>query len=460
MTPHTTFAVSGKRVAVVGAARSGVAAAELLVRRGAHVILTEARASIDDEARLRRVGVELELGGHKAETLRDADLIVLSPGVPLTQPMVAAARTAGVPVIGELELASRWLRGRIIAITGTKGKSTTATLTGRMLKAAGHQVSVGGNIGNALSAQVDESTERTIHVIEASSFQLQTTDTFHPWIAVLLNFSPDHLDHHESLAEYAAAKARIFANQTVNDWAVVNADDDASRAISHDARSQVFEFSLHKMLVEGVILNGNSVVRARGGEDDEVLLPLSAVKLIGDHLLSDVLAAAAVASLVGVARYAITSAVENFTGLEHALEPVTEIAGVRFVNDSKATNIESALRAIQSFGKGLHVILGGRFKGGEFGDLRAALVERGAVVYALGEATPLIQQALAALPIHRVADMSDAVRTAFALASPGETVLLAPGCSSFDMFRDYAERGRVFKSEVMQLRDRVSTRLQ
>ncbi len=455
MTALSPFTVSGKRVVVVGAARSGVAAAELLVRRGASAVLTDTKDRIDAEEELRASGVELELGGHRAETLRNADLIVLSPGVPLTQPQIAAARAAGVPVIGELELASRWLRGRVIAITGTKGKSTTTTLTGRMLDEAGYDVLVGGNIGNALSAQVDQSTERTIHVIEASSFQLQTTETFHPWIAVLLNFSPDHLDQHADIAEYAAAKARVFANQTANDWVVLNADDPQSHVLAQDARSQVFAFTLHRELVNGVIAQDDAIVRRRVGEDDEVLVPLSAVKLLGDHLLSDVCAAAAVASLVGVGRDAMTRAVEGFTGLEHALEPVAEVGGVRFVNDSKATNVESALRAIDSFGNGLVAILGGRFKGGDFGDLREALVAREGQVVAIGEAAPLIHRALeGAIRVHDGGfDMSRAVRIAFSVASPGGTVLLAPACSSFDMFRDYAERGRMFKQEVERLRE-------
>jgi UDP-N-acetylmuramoylalanine--D-glutamate ligase len=319
MTAHSTFSVSGKRVVVVGAARSGVAAAKLLVRRGASVVLTDVKDRIDAEQELRASAVELQLGGHELDTLRNADLIVLSPGVPLTRPEIAAAKAAGVPVIGELELASRWLRGRLIAITGTKGKSTTTTLIGRMLDEARYEVLVGGNIGTALSAQVDQSTEHTIHVIEASSFQLQATETFHPWIAVLLNFSPDHLDHHADIAEYAAAKARIFANQTVNDWAVLNADDRPSHALAQDARAQLFEFTLRRELVNGVVAQDDAIVRRRGGEDDEVLVPLSAVKLLGDHLLSDVCAAAAVASLVGVGPEAMTRAVENFTGLEHAL---------------------------------------------------------------------------------------------------------------------------------------------
>jgi UDP-N-acetylmuramoylalanine--D-glutamate ligase len=456
MTAESPFSVAGKRVVVVGAARSGVAAAELLVRRGANVTLTEARDTIQEDAQLLQAGVQLELGGHRAATLQTADLVVLSPGVPPTQPALAAARAAGVPIMGELELASRWLRGRIVAITGTKGKSTTTTLTGRMLEAGGHRVLVGGNIGLALSAQVDDSTAETIHVVETSSFQLEGVETFHPWIAVLLNFSADHLDRHANLAEYAAAKARIFANQTPDDWALLNADDEDSHALAQEARSRRLLFAVERDLPEGVLVANDAIVR-RSGAGDQVLVPLSSVKLLGRHLLADVVAAAAVASLAGVDAHAMTHAVETFTGLEHALEPVAEIGGVRFVNDSKATNIEAALRAIQSFEPGLVVVLGGRFKGGDFGDLRQALAERAASVVAIGEAAPLVRQALTpAVEVHDASDMVAAVRTAFALASPGETVLLAPACASFDMFRDYAERGRVFKREVVRLQDEWS----
>jgi UDP-N-acetylmuramoylalanine--D-glutamate ligase len=450
------FSVSGKHVVVVGAARSGVAAAELLVRRGATVTLTDVRETIDQDAQLRRAGVQLELGGHRPQTMLGADLIVLSPGVPPAQSAIAGARAAGVPVMGEMELASRWLRGRIIAITGTKGKSTTTTLTGRMLEAGGHHVLVGGNIGLALSAQVDDSTEDTIHVVEASSFQLEGSETFRPWIAVLLNFSPDHLDRHTDIAEYAAAKARLFANQTSEDWAVLNADDEASHVIAQDARSRRLLFAIERHLPEGIVVAGDAIVR-RSGMGEQMLVPLSAVKLLGRHLLADVAAAAAVASLAGVDPEAMTRAVQGFTGLEHALEPVTELGGVRFVNDSKATNIDSALRAIQSFEPGLVVILGGRFKGGDFADLREALNARTASVIAIGEAVPLIHEALEpAIPVHDATDMVAAVRTAFAIASPGDTVLLAPACASFDMFVNYAERGRVFKREVRRLAEEWS----
>ena len=453
MTSEPLFSVRGKRVTVAGAARSGVAAAQLLARRGAIVTLSDVRDAIDDQERVRAAGVELELGGHREATFTGAELIVMSPGVPTRQGVIEAARREGVPVIGELELASRWLRGRVVAITGTKGKSTTTTLAGRMLEAGGHRVLVGGNIGLALSAQVDESTEDTIHVVEASSFQLEATDSFRPWIAVLLNFSSDHLDRHASVEEYAAAKTRIFANQAEDDWAVINADDPAAVAMAAGTAAKRLLFSMGGSLPEGVVIEGDAIVR-RMSDGDQPLVPLSSIRLLGRHLLADVLAASAVASLAGVEPAAMTRAVSLFRGLEHVLEPAGDIAGVPFVNDSKATNIEAALRAIESCGDGVVVILGGRFKGGDFRDLIEPLVSRHATVVAIGEARPLIRDALGAhVQIHEAADMSSAVRTAFASAAPGRTVVLAPACASFDMFLDYAERGRIFKQEVSRLRE-------
>jgi UDP-N-acetylmuramoylalanine--D-glutamate ligase len=453
MTSAHPFSVRGRRVVVVGAARSGVAAAELLVRRGAAVTLTEMRDHIDEEDRLRTAGIQLELGGHREETLTRPDLVVLSPGVPTHQPMIEAARRAGVPVIGELELASRWVRGPIVAITGTKGKSTTTTLTGRMLQADGRRVLVGGNIGHALSAQVEDSTDQTIHVVETSSFQLETIDTFRPWIAVLLNFSPDHLDRHTDVADYARAKARIFSNQAPTDWAVLNADDPATLELAAEARAQRVLFSLSGGPADGIVVSGDTIARRAGGVEHP-LVPLASVKLLGRHLLADVLAATAVASLAGVERAAMTRAVEGFQGLEHALEPVVDVGGVRFVNDSKATNIEAARLAIESFEQGLVVIMGGRFKGGDFRDLREPLAARRAKVIAIGEARSLIHAAFdGVIPVRDADDMSGAVRTGFALAQPGHTVVLAPACASFDQFRDYAERGRIFKQEAHRLQE-------
>ena len=450
------FSVRGKRAVVAGAARSGIAAAQLLVRRGATVTLSEMRESLPDAAELEAAGIALELGGHRDATFAAADLIVLSPGVPVNQPAVMAARAAGAEVIGELELASRWLAGRIVAITGTKGKSTTTTLAGRMLEAGGHKVLVGGNIGNALSAQVDASTADTIHVVEASSFQLETIEAFHPWIAVLLNFSPDHLDRHASVEEYARAKARIFENQSATDWSVLNADDPATLRLADQARSQQLMLSMSNPLTEGVVLEGGAIVR-RTKSASTPLVPLTSVRLLGRHLLVDVMAASAIAALAGVEPGAMQTAVEGFSGLEHALEPVSHIAGVQFVNDSKATNIEAARQSVQSFGEGLVVILGGRFKGGDFADLAAPLAQRRATVIAIGESRERIVAALAKdVTVHQAADMAAAVRQAFTAAAPGGTVLLAPACSSFDMFRDYAERGRVFKQETWRLQQEWS----
>jgi UDP-N-acetylmuramoylalanine--D-glutamate ligase len=452
MTGPSTMSVRGRRVTVAGAGRSGIAAAELLSRHGAIVTLSDTRDEIEEAARLESQGITLEAGGHVVDTFTRADLVVVSPGIPWRLPILDAAREAGVPVVGELELASRWVRGRIIGITGTKGKSTTSTLAGRMFEAGGRPVLVGGNIGVALSAQVDDSTSDTIHVVEASSFQLEASETFHPWVAVLLNFSADHLDRHATEAEYAAAKARIFANQAPDDWAVVNADDPAALAIAEGARARRLLFSTDRRLDEGVYVEGDAIVRHVGGRARR-LVPLAAVRLPGRHLLADVVAAAAVADLAGVDAEAMTRAVAGFTGLEHALEPVTEVGGVRFVNDSKATNVEAAGRAIESFGEGLVVIVGGRFKGGDFRSLAGALKARRAAVVAIGEARDLVREALSpSVPVTDAVDMAGAVRAAFGAAAPGSIVLLAPACASFDMFRDYAERGRVFKQEVLRLR--------
>jgi UDP-N-acetylmuramoylalanine--D-glutamate ligase len=284
-----------------------------------------------------------------------------------------------------------------------------------------------------------------------SSFQLEATDGFRPWIAVLLNFSPDHLDRHVSVEDYGAAKSRIFAAQTADDWAVLNADDPPSLALADRTRARRMLFSMDGAVAEGIVLDGDTIVR-RTAAGQEPLVPLAAIRLIGRHLVADVLAAAAVASIVGVEPAAMTRAVEGFAGLEHALEPAGEVGGVRFVNDSKATNIEAARRAVESFDRGVVVILGGRFKGGDFGDLLEPLQARQASVIAIGEARPLIVAALGErIPVRVASDMSAAVRTAFASAEPGQTVVLAPACASFDMFRDYAERGRVFKQEVLRL---------
>jgi UDP-N-acetylmuramoylalanine--D-glutamate ligase len=448
------FDVRGKRVTVVGAARSGIAAAELLARRGAVVTLSEARSDVPETEPLVPLGVRLELGGHQAATFTDADLVVLSPGVPPETAAVQAARARGIPVIAEIELASRWLQGRMIAITGTKGKSTTTALTGRMLEAAGFKVTVGGNIGAPLSAQVSQSTPDTFHVVETSSFQLEQIDTFHPWIAVMLNFSPDHLDRHPTVESYAAAKARIFENQDARDFAVINADDPAVLELARRGRAAARLFARSGSIDRGTVVEDGWIVDRRRDATSR-LVPLAAIHLLGPHLVNDVMAAATVGAIAGAAPAAMTAAVDGFRGLEHAMELVGERQGVRFVNDSKATNVESALRSIESFDRDLVAIIGGKFKGGDLRLLREPLRQRARAVVAIGEARPLVAEALADLvPVHEAATLRDAVERAFELAKPSGVVLLAPACASFDMFRDYADRGRQFKEEVGRLIER------
>jgi UDP-N-acetylmuramoylalanine--D-glutamate ligase len=447
----TEFSVRGKRVAIAGAARSGIAAARLLARRGAIVTLSEQKPVLDDERALAADGVALELGGHQAATFAEADLIVMSPGVPPEQPAIAHARAHGVPVISEIELASRWLEGRVVAITGTKGKSTTTTLTGRMLEAAGHRVTVGGNIGTPLSGQVEESTPDTLHVVEVSSFQLELIETFRPWIAVMLNFSPDHLNRHRTVEEYGAAKSRIFAQQTADDWAVINADDPAVLDLARAAHARRKLFSRTNAAGAQTIVEDGWIVY-RTERLEKPLVPLSAVHLIGPHLVDDVMAAATVGAIIGADSEAMTSAVDRFPGLEHAMELVAERDGVTFVNDSKATNVEAALRSIESFDGGLVPILGGQFKGGDLRLLRAPLVRRARGVVAIGAARALIREALGdAVQVFDAESMEEAVRVARDLARPDGVVLLAPACASFDMFRDYADRGARFKDAVMRL---------
>ena len=440
---------------VVGAARSGIAAAELLARRGARVTLTEMRESFEGMDRLRGAGVELEVGGHRAQTLEAANLVVVSPGVSLDQPVFDAASAQNVEVIGELELASRWVQGRVIAITGTKGKSTTTTLVGRMLTAAGRKVLVGGNIGIPLSAQVDQSTPDTLHVVETSSFQLETTTTFHPWIAVWLNFADDHLDRHPTIEAYASAKARIFERQVEGDWAVVNADDPLVMERAARSAAARVPFSLEGRIRDGFVVDGDWIVR-RTATGTERLVPLSSVELTGRHMLNNVLAAAAVSSLAGAPSEAMVVALQGFHGLEHVMEPAGEVGGVRFINDSKATNVEAAKRSIESFERGVVAIVGGRFKGGDFRELREPMSKRGRAVVAIGEAAPLVREALeGTVPVVEAGSMREAVQRAYAAAQPDGVVVLAPACSSFDWFRDYAERGRVFKEEVERLKGQV-----
>jgi UDP-N-acetylmuramoylalanine--D-glutamate ligase len=446
--------MAGKKIVVVGMARSGVAAARICARLGARVVATDRKQREELPAEvlaLEQDGVRLELGSHHIHTFTSASMVVVSPGVPPTMPELHAARAAGVPVLAELELGWRLLRGTVLAVTGTKGKSTTTAAAGAMLREAGGDVRVGGNIGQALTGIVEGSTDATVFVLEVSSFQLEGTDTFRPHVAVFLNLSADHLDRHASYEEYGQAKARVFANQTASDWAVVNADDPAVLALARQGRAQQVAFHPALPADHGAFFAGTSA-RLETSDGDEVLFDRADVRLPGEHLASDLLAAATAARLMGAPVDAIRRAVRSYTGVEHVLERVAEIAGVAFFNDSKATNVEAARKSLEAFAGPVLPIVGGRYKGGDFADLAPALRTHGKAVLAIGESTPRIVAALApVVPVVPCGSMREAVERGFALAGPGDTVLLAPACSSFDMFEDYAARGRAFKDEVRRL---------
>ncbi len=453
---------------VVGLARSGIAAARYLARRGARVVATDRKPARELEAealKLEEDGVRLEIGEHKQGTFTGASLIVVSPGVPWKLPELEAARRAGVPVIAELELGYQQIIGTVVAVTGTKGKSTTTAALGAMLREAGEDARVGGNIGQALTGLIEGAGKETIFVLEVSSFQLEGTEAFHPRLALFLNLSADHLDRHASFEEYRDAKARIFRNQTAEDWAVVNADDATVLALARASRARLCLFSaahaagpntLPARETGPLAYFENGEARLRRDGRSETLFRLASVRLPGAHLAGDLLAAAAAARLLDASPESIARAVARFHGVEHVLERVAEIGGVLFFNDSKATNLDAARKSLEAFERPVLAILGGRYKGGDFAAL-AGVVERHAkAIFAIGEARERIVAALSsAAPVVWCDDLHEAVVRAFAAAEHGDAVLLAPGCSSFDMFRDYADRGNAFKREVWKLRDEV-----
>ena len=445
--------LEGKRVLVVGLARTGLATARFCVARGARVTAIDDRGAEQfGEAvpQLRDLGCTLAFAGTPSAVFAEQDLIVPSPGVPSNHPGLAAARTAGVPIRSEIELASRFLRGRLIAITGSNGKTTTTSLLGHILAASSKPVIVAGNIGTPLIARVDESNDKTITVAEVSSFQLELIDSFRPDISVLLNLTPDHLDRHASFEDYARAKVRIFENQTERDAAVINADDPAA-AERAPSRPQILWFSRKKRVATGAYLQADQIIFRREGEDI-ALLNRSRIGLRGAHNLENVLAAASAAFLAGATPAEIAAAVHSFPGVEHRLEFVAEISGVSFFNDSKATNVDATMKALDAFPRGLLVILGGKDKGSDYSPLIPLLRERAELVLLIGAASEKIAAQLGSwVPFERAGTLERAVAMASERAREGDTVLLAPACASFDQFQDYEHRGRVFKQLVRAL---------
>jgi UDP-N-acetylmuramoylalanine--D-glutamate ligase len=447
--------LKGKKVLVVGLGKSGLAAALFLRHKGAQVTVSDVRSaeSLSKEIpALLEEGIMVEAGGHGLLTFRRQDLIVVSPGVPLDTPPLVQVKSFGLPVIGELELAARFLKGKILAITGSNGKTTTTALVGEILKEAGYPTLVAGNIGVPVVGLIEESTDSTWSVLEVSSFQLESTEQFHPSIAVILNITPDHLDRHGTFENYALAKERIFASQDANDCVVLNADNPRAAQAAVRSHAAVYWFSIEHPVQQGAwVQDGYLVYRSSPGAATEPIMPLTRIPLKGEHNVENVLAAVCAARLANAPGEAIARAVEKFQAVEHRLEFVATINGVEYYNDSKATNVDATAKAIAAFPRGIHLILGGKDKGSDYTTLSPLLRERVRAIYTVGSAAAKIESQLrGVVSIHSCETLADAVSAATAAARPGDVVLLSPACSSFDQFENYEQRGRVFKQLVAE----------
>jgi UDP-N-acetylmuramoylalanine--D-glutamate ligase len=398
-------------------------------------------------------GVMVETGGHGLLTFRRQDLIVVSPGVPFDTPELKQARAFGLPIIGELELASRFLQGQIVAITGSNGKTTTTSLLGKIFADAGGPTLVGGNIGTPVIDLIAESTPQTTSVLEVSSFQLETVVEFRPHIAVVLNITQDHLDRHGTFENYAAMKARITAQQTPEDFLVLNAEDKPTQMLAAQTKAQVFWFSGRRAIKKGAFVHGESIVfLPREGAKSEPVMPLVEIPLKGAHNVENVLAAVCAARLGGVSAESIRASVASFKAVEHRLEFVATVRGVAFYNDSKATNVDATKKALEAFPGGVHLILGGKDKNSDYTELADLLRARVKTVYTIGSAAEKIERHLAGVvKIVSAGTLDAAVRQAAQVAVAGDVVLLAPACASFDQFTSYEHRGRVFKKLVEDL---------
>ena len=450
--------LDGKKVLVVGAGRSGVAASRFLAARGALVVLNDRKEFIDwpnDALALKGDGVVKLLAGDVPSWLLDqVELVVLSPGVPTKSIPARYAERAGAEVIGEIELAWRFLKGRVVGITGTNGKTTTTALVGELLKDAGLPTQVGGNIGTPLISLVESSREDGWAVVELSSYQLETVKEFRPTVAVVLNLMPDHMDRYETFADYGAAKHRIFRNQTGGDVAVLNADDPVVSSWARGLEAHVVMFSTARELDEGLFLRGRELV-ARTWSGERALLTRDEMQLKGLHNVQNTLAALAAGLACGASPDSMRETVRRFKPVEHRLERVAEVGGVTFYNDSKATNVDAAVKAVEALADEpgrLVLILGGRGKNAPYAPLAPLLERKARALVLIGEDADRIESELKdSAPVIRAADMADAVRRAYQSAEPGDVVLLAPACASFDMFTNFEHRGRVFKEEVKKM---------
>ena len=446
--------VNGKRVLVVGLGKSGVASALFLKARGARVTVSDSKSEAELHEHIPVLldnGIAVETGGHGERTFGQQDLIVISPGVPVNAPALEPARRLSIPIIGEVELAARFLQGKLVAITGSNGKTTTTALAGDVLAAGAAKTLVGGNIGTPAISLVPESSEQSYTVLEISSFQLETIQTFHPQIAVVLNVTPDHLDRHGTFEVYWEAKRRIFENQKEDDFAVLNIDDREAAKMGQGLKAQLRWFSRKSEVDSGAFVRDERIFY-RDSQGEREIMPLADMQLKGAHNVENVLAAVAIGMIAGVAPERIREAVKNFKAVEHRLEYVATINGVEFYNDSKATNVDATIKALESFSKNIHIILGGKDKGSDYTVLTPLLQTRVKRVYTIGAAAEKIESHIrGAAQITQAGTIEVAVRKAMDAAAEGDVVVLAPACASFDQFTSYEHRGRVFKELVHAL---------
>jgi UDP-N-acetylmuramoylalanine--D-glutamate ligase len=444
---------AGKKIVVIGMGKTGIATALFLGKQGAKVTVTDEKPFDQWSAEFELIAKEkwLEIGKYNADILADAGMVIPSPGVPPYNDLLVAALKKKIPIISEIELAYRFLKIPLIAVTGTNGKTTTTTLLGEILKHSGKKIFVGGNIGTPLIGYVESSNKDDFVVAEISSFQLQWVDKFHPFIAMLLNVTSDHFNYHGSFAEYRRIKARVFARQDKNDIAILNAADQAQEGIEENIRSKIVKFSSSNELKSGIFLKNNTII-FRMPDNGEEQYPLSMIKLPGLHNAENVMAAIVAARFCGCSPEIIIASIADFRGLPHRIEFAGEKNSVKFYDDSKGTNVGSVIRALDTFAKPVILLLGGRDKDGDFETLMPLLPTKTKKVILFGEAQKRIASLIGeSVPVLKKLKLGEAIEIAYKNSQPGDVILLSPGCASFDEFTDYKERGDFFKKVVRDL---------
>lgn len=449
--------LQGKRVLVIGAARSGVAAAQYLVERGAVVFLNDLKKPEEVDIAVltmcQELGIQLILGRHATVTEIRPELIIVSPGVPFEVPPIVAAKEKHIPVWSELEFSARVTSAPIVAVTGTNGKTTTTSLLGKIFTDAGRHTFVGGNIGVPFIGKAEELGADDLAVLEVSSFQLEMTELFHPCVSLILNITPDHLDRHHSLAGYIKAKAKVFANQTANDWLILNQDDDETVKLAEQAQAQVLFFSRQHILDKGFYVE-NGWIMAKDERQTVRVVQIEDLQIKGGHNVENALAATAAAWVMGVDAQNLAHSLRTFQAVEHRLEPVLTYQGVRYINDSKGTNPDASIKALEAYTEPIVLLAGGKSKGSDFGPFAQKIKEKVKELVLVGQATGEIDAAVKMVGythIHYAESFAEAVEKARQLARSGDIVLLSPACASFDMFDNYEQRGEVFKQLVHQL---------